>query len=92
MKIHKLITNFILFGGLSLYGQSTFGTAEGENAPQVGDIVPDSITFAMSTTPALELLPDAEALGDNFFFPNLENRSYSDFPNEVVITVYHTPW
>ena len=54
--------------------------------------MPDSITFAMSTTPALELLPDAEALGDNFFFPNLENRSYSDFPNEVVITVYHTPW
>ena len=92
MRNLKLITNLLIFGGISLYGQGTVDTAEGENAPQVGDIVPDSITFAMSTTPALELFPEAQALGDNFFFPNLENRSYSDFPNEVVITIYHTPW
>ena len=92
MKTLKFIANLMMLGGLSLHGQNTFNTAEGENAPQPGDIVPDTVTFAMSATPARALLPLAQDLGSNFFLPNLENRSYSDFPNEVVITIYHTPW
>ena len=82
---------FFLLTGSYLCGQidsNPFTTANGPNAPQVGDIIPEEITFAMSTTPAIEFL----GASSSFLVPDLENRSYSDFPNEVVVTVYHTPW
>ena len=83
----------LFVGGVSLYGQNpTFDLAEGPNAPQVGSIVPDTVTFSMSTTPSIDLLPLVDSLYSDFRFPNLETRHYSDFPDEVVITLYHTPW
>ena len=91
MKIYPLLALLCLgnFG----HGQDTSGLANGDNTPIPGDIVPDSITFAMVPTPAINAL-DIEGVDESpsFVLPELENRRYSDFPNEVVITVYHTPW
>jgi len=83
-----LLSSLILGGGL--HGQNTFALANGPNAPVAGDIIPDSIMFAEASATALELAP--EQFNGDFILTDLENRSYSDFPNEVVVTVYHTPW
>jgi len=89
---------------LTLYGQgNTFNVSEGVNAPQgrsvdvqenvtPGDIVPDTITFAMDASQAPALSAQEQLEGINFRFPELSNFSYSDFPNEVIISLYHTPW
>lgn len=82
----------ILLTGTALFGQddNPGTTPNGPNAPQIGDIIPETIGFAMSPTPAANFF--AFANNSSFLLPDLENRLYSDFPNEVVITVYHTPW
>ena len=90
MKLKIMLSGLLLGGGL-LYGQNTFEEDNGPNAPVPGDIVPDMMTFAMSQTRAVDLVNTAQA-DNSFRVPNLENRRYSDFPNEVVVTVYHTPW
>ena len=85
-----LFALLLLCGPLS--GQNTLLEANGPNAPQVGDIVPDSVTFAMSTSSQAELINARSAQGSSFNLPNLVTQSYSDFPNEILATVYHTPW
>ena len=67
-----------------LFSQSD--VVNGPNAPAVGTIVPEEITFAYSTTPVAEFGNQIQEL------PNLRYVSYSDFPNEVVVTLYHAPW
>lgn len=91
MKILNSITSVLLLGGTILHGQDTRGDANGPNTPVPGDIIPDTVTFAMSPTPAAEIVPLVES-GTFTTFTDLENRSYSDFPNEVVVTLYHAPW
>jgi len=82
----------LLFLGNISYGQDTFDVANGDDRPLPGDIVPDNISFAMVPGPAVNTLQLPGSSSFSFILPELENRSYSDFPNEVVITVYHTPW
>ena len=82
MKIKTCLTSLLLCGGW-LSGQTA-------SPPLPGSIIPDTMTFAMSTFATQQFLPPNPY--DNFLIPGLENRSYSDFPNEVVATVYHTPW
>ena len=83
MKMKTCLTSLLLCGGW-LSGQTA-------SPPLPGSIIPDTMTFAMSTF-ATQQFPPADLIPDNALIPGLENRSYSDFPNEVVATVYHTPW
>lgn len=91
MNLKLSLLGFLLTGS-ALLGQDSnaFTTASGPNAPQVGDTVPETMGFAMSPTPAENFVNSGN--DNSFVLPNLENRLYSDFPNEVVVTVYHTPW
>jgi len=91
MKFRRHLFGFFLLV-TPLFGQNTSGSANGPNAPFEGTIVPDSVQFAMSTLPQNELISARASQGFSFLLPNLEDRSYSDFPNEVVLTVYFTPW
>ena len=87
MKKIVLILWSLLLGNV-LYGQSFFDVANGENAPPLGTIIPEEVTFAMSPTP----VNDFQGSIGGAFFSDLELRSYADFPNEVVVTLYFTPW
>ena len=91
MRLTPYIFALLLLCG-PLSGQNTLSDANGPNTPQVGDIVPDSVTFAMSTSSRAELINARMAQGGSFSLPNLVTQSYSDFPNEILATVYHTPW
>ena len=91
MRLTPYIFALLLLCG-PLSGQDTEFAANGPNTPQVGDIVPDSVTFAMSTSSRAELINARIAQGSSFSLPNLVTQSYSDFPNEILATVYHTPW
>lgn len=86
MKFPLLMIGLIGVCANPLYSQSTGFLANGPNAPAIGSIVPDEVTFAYSTTPVSQF--------GNFLqeLPNLEYVSYSAFPNEIVVTLYHTPW
>ena len=93
MEFRKQLFGLILLT-TPLFGQ-TSGLADGPNAPLAGTIVPDSIQFLMSTSTEEELTQvaiQANQSGSDLFLPNVESRSYSDFPNEVVLTLYFTPW
>lgn len=79
-----LMLGFLVVGTSPLFSQGN--VANGPNAPAVGSIVPDEIIFGYATTPVADFGNQISSL------PALNYVSYSDFPNEVVITVYHTPW
>ena len=86
MKVKETIVT--LLSGVSL----SYGQAFGPNTPPVGSIVPDSMTFSMSSTSPAELNNLVSANVYGFEFSDLETKRYSDFPNEVVVTLYFTPW
>ncbi len=88
----KILLYSFFLGGAVAHGQQFLNVANGPNAPEVGTIVPDEVTYAMSDIPASDLLTQAGAEGNTFRFPALREVSYSDFENEIVATVYHTPW
>lgn len=92
MNLNSYFFSGFLLLASPLTAQSTLQLASGPDAPQVGDIVPDTVTFAMSTSSIQSLIIGRIYEDNNFFLPNLEDRSYSDFPNEILATVYHTPW
>lgn len=86
MKSPLLLMGLVGICASPLYSQNTSNTATGPNAPAIGSIVPEEVTFALSPTPVSEF---GNSLRE---FTDLQYVSYSDFPDEVVITLYHTPW
>lgn len=77
------------------HGQAFANVANGPDAPAVGTIVPDDVTFLVADAASdvlAEQARQANLSGQNYLFPDLRRVSYSDFENEVVVTLYHTPW
>lgn len=86
MKFPLLLPSLLAISAGSAFSQSTIFSANGPNAPALGSIVPEAVTFAVSSTPVSSFGNSLQEL------TNLEYFSYGDFPDEVVITLFHTPW
>lgn len=93
----------LLFAGSLQINAQTLSLADGPNAPQArqigengaitpGVIVPERIGFSLSDSEPSALLPQVDSQGFNFRLTDRTQFNYGDFPGEIVLSVYHTPW